>query len=298
MICFKYLLSLISLWALISCVSNRFINRGDYIVDKYYNSVSQDKRQKFLIIHYTSTGYKESLYILSNGLVSAHYLIPDNVLFKINKPVVLQLVDENNRAWHAGDSFWHGRTNINDSSIGIEIVNLGFTEDIDGNVKWHPYKNEQIRLLISLLKDIINRYKIEPDAILAHSDIAPTRKQDPGAVFPWERLYKVGIGAWPDEQTVEKYLAGRENSDCGNVLLIQSALKEYGYDQIPQDGILNDLTIQIIKAFQLHFRPELVSGIPDAQTEAIALALVEKYRHIIIKLSSINFLMNDESCKK
>lgn len=114
--------------------------------------------------------------------------------------------------------------------------------------------------------------------MLGHSDIAPLRKQDPGKLFPWARLAATGIGAWPDQSTVSKYLAGRSPTSPTEVSTIQALLKQYGYDQIPQNGMLDEETRKTSAAFQMHFRPADIRGNADAETEAIARALNEKYR--------------------
>lgn len=129
-----------------------------------------------------------------------------------------------------------------------------------------------------LAKDIIHRYQIAPDNVLGHSDIAPLRKQDPGKLFPWEYLAAMGIGAWPDKPRVNKYLDGHSPSAPTEVSIIQALFKQYGYDQIPQNGVMDGETRKTLIAFQRHFRPADVSGYADAETEAIARALIEKYR--------------------
>ncbi|MCB5300682.1 N-acetylmuramoyl-L-alanine amidase [Yersinia sp. KBS0713] len=255
---------------------HKLIDRGDYKIDTNHPSVAQNDRVRFLVLHYTATDDAESLRLLTQGNVSAHYLVkthPDTVE---GKPVVLQLVPEEQRAWHAGVSDWQGRNNLNDSSIGIEIVNKGFTEKMLGRT-WYPYNESQIKLIERLTKDIVERYNIDPTDVIAHSDIAPLRKSDPGPLFPWKRLAEQGIGAWPDEATVTKYIDGRDIHDTASIATIQQTLARYGY-KIPQSGILDDETRQVITAFQMHFRAQDFSGIPDVETEAIALALVEKYR--------------------
>ncbi len=255
---------------------HKLIDRGDYKIDTNNPSVAQNDRVRFLVLHYTATDDAESLRLLTQGNVSAHYLVkthPDTVE---GKPVVLQLVPEEQRAWHAGVSDWQGRNNLNDSSIGIEIVNKGFTEKMLGRT-WYPYNESQIKLIERLTKDIVERYNIDPTDVIAHSDIAPLRKSDPGPLFPWKRLAEQGIGAWPDEATVTKYIDGRDIHDTASIATIQQTLARYGY-KIPQSGILDDETRQVITAFQMHFRAQDFSGIPDVETEAIALALVEKYR--------------------
>ncbi|QHB32442.1 N-acetylmuramoyl-L-alanine amidase [Yersinia canariae] len=258
---------------------HQLIDRGEYKVDTSIPSIAQNARVRFLVLHYTATDDAQSLKILTqDGNVSAHYLVktqPDSI---DGKPVVLQLVPESQRAWHAGVSDWHGRSSLNDTSIGIEIVNRGFTEKMLGR-QWYPYNESQIQLIERLTKDIVERYNIDPTDVVAHSDIAPQRKSDPGPLFPWKRLAEQGIGAWPDDATVTKYIDGRNKNHQASVAVIQQALARYGY-KIPQTGELDDETRQVIKAFQMHFRAQDFSGVPDVETEAIALALVEKYRSV------------------
>ncbi|CNK70921.1 N-acetylmuramoyl-L-alanine amidase [Yersinia alsatica] len=255
---------------------HKLIDRGDYKVDTSMPSIAQNERVRFLVLHYTAIDDAESLKVLTQGQVSAHYLVKTHPDTLDGKPVVLQLVPESQRAWHAGVSDWHGRSSLNDTSIGIEIVNKGFTEKMLGR-EWYPYNESQIKLIERLTKDIVERYNIDPTDVVAHSDIAPLRKSDPGPLFPWQRLALLGIGAWPDDATVTKYIDGRDKRDMASVSVIQQALARYGY-QIPQSGELDDETKQVIKAFQMHFRAQDFSGVPDVETEAIALALVEKYR--------------------
>ncbi|HDL7822924.1 TPA: N-acetylmuramoyl-L-alanine amidase [Yersinia enterocolitica] len=255
---------------------HQLIDRGEYKVDTSTPSIAQNERVRFLVLHYTATDDAESLRLLTQGDVSAHYLVKTHPESFNGKPVVLQLVPESQRAWHAGVSYWQGRNSLNDTSIGIEIVNRGFTERMLRR-EWYPYNESQIELIERLTKDIVERYNIEPANVVAHSDIAPLRKSDPGPLFPWKRLATQGIGAWPDDSTVTKYIAERNKHDMASVSIIQQALARYGY-QIPQNGELDDETRQVIKAFQMHFRAQDFSGIPDVETEAIALALVEKYR--------------------
>ncbi|HHT8827643.1 TPA: N-acetylmuramoyl-L-alanine amidase [Yersinia enterocolitica] len=255
---------------------HQLIDRGEYKVDTSTPSIAQNERVRFLVLHYTATDDAESLRLLTQGDVSAHYLVKTHPESLNGKPVVLQLVPESQRAWHAGVSYWQGRNNLNDTSIGIEIVNRGFTERMLRR-EWYAYNESQIELIERLTKDIVERYNIDPANVVAHSDIAPLRKSDPGPLFPWKRLAEQGIGAWPDDATVNKYINGRNMSGMASVTIIQQALARYGY-QIPQSGELDNETKQVIKAFQMHFRAQNFSGIPDVETEAIALALVEKYR--------------------
>lgn len=252
--------------------------RDGYFASRTFKASGQNERVRYLVMHYTVLDDSDALKRLTGNEVSAHYLVPKKLESRQGKPVILQLVDEDKRAWHAGVSSWNGRVNLNDTAIGIEIVNPGYTEDMLGGRTWYPYSAEQLVAVSLLAKDLIRRYQIAPENVLGHSDIAPLRKQDPGKLFPWTYFAQNGIGAWPDGVRVIKYLAGRAPNAPANVSVIQALLKQYGYDRIPQSGILDKDTRDTIGAFQMHFRPSDISGNADAETEAIARALVEKYR--------------------
>ena len=143
--------------------------------DTSHPSANYDSRVQFVIVHYTSASLERSLQLLTHGEVSSHYLIGDD-----KSATIYKLMDENLRAWHAGESEWQGRTWLNSSSIGIEIVNPGFKDTPTGRL-WYPYSEAQVQSLIVLLKDISKRQGISPRHIIGHSDIAPLRKLDPGA---------------------------------------------------------------------------------------------------------------------
>lgn len=256
--------------------SGHYIQRPDYRVNTQHPSQSQNERVRFLILHYTAADDTDSMRLLTQGNVSAHYLVPSANNPLLNKNTVYQLVAEDKRAWHAGVSEWNGRTNLNDSAIGIEIVNLGYEQKLMKR-EWYPWDDRQIKLVARLASDIIKRYGITPDNVLGHSDVAPARKVDPGPRFPWKQLADESIGAWPDSVTVQQYLAGRVPYEAGSIEKIQADLARYGYS-IPQTGVADEVSRQVIAAFQMHFRPDDCSGIADAETEAIAAALVAKYR--------------------
>ncbi|NDL62677.1 N-acetylmuramoyl-L-alanine amidase [Acerihabitans arboris] len=256
--------------------TSRLTDRGGYRVDTSVSSLNQNARVRYLVMHYTAVNDRRSLELLTRGAGSAHYLAPSVPRVVNGKPVVLRLVPEEKRAWHAGISEWNGRSNLNDTSVGIEIVNPGFTVEAGGR-RWHPFSPNQIELVALLAEDIIRRHQISPDNVVAHSDIAPLRKSDPGPLFPWEQLAGRGIGAWPDRPVVDKYLAGRAPDAPVPVLNLQRALAKYGYS-LPQHGGVDDETTRVVSAFQMHFRPGDISGRADAETEAIAMALLEKYR--------------------
>lgn len=136
--------------------------KRQYYADIKIASQSQDDRIRHLVFHYTAVDDSKSLELLTRGSVSSHYLIPSEPDFINLKPVVLQLVPEDKRAWHAGVSDWGSRSSINDTSIGIEIVNKGFTEDLLGETTWYPFSEKQIYTLSLLAKDVIRRNNIPP----------------------------------------------------------------------------------------------------------------------------------------
>lgn len=248
----------------------------DYeINDAYFPARGQDYRQKFLIMHYTALHNERSIQVLTEQAVSSHYLIQD-----YDNDQIHILVGENERSWHAGVSYWMGRTNINDSSIGIEIVNPGYTKR-NGEMWFYPFTEVQFKKIASLADNIIKRYGIDPTYVLGHSDVAPQRKEDPGAFFPWKRLYEeYGIGAWYND--VDKYRFWKSYSesrknDASFIREFQGELAKYGYE-IQQTGKWDEQTRRVVMAFQLHFRPENYSGLVDRETVAIIKALNLKYR--------------------
>lgn len=164
---------------------------------------------------------------------------------------------------------------MNAASIGIENVNGGPIDTPQGRT-WQPYQPEQVDALIRLSRDIVARYAIAPTRVVGHSDIAPQRKIDPGPAFPWRALAQAGVGAWPDDATVAARLAGRDPHAAVDVRGLQLKLARYGYD-VPTDGVLDERTRRVFAAFQMHFRPSDHAGNPDAESDAIAQALLDKY---------------------
>ncbi|WP_282629028.1 N-acetylmuramoyl-L-alanine amidase [Empedobacter sedimenti] len=239
------------------------------VTTDYYPSVSQDERVRFLVLHYTAINTELSLKVLTQKDVSSHYLINDYDDKQINL-----LVDETKRAWHAGISKWKGLDNLNFSSIGIEIVNLGNSGGV-----YQPYPDYQIKKVGELARDIVNRYNIQPFNVVGHADIAPGRKPDPGPLFPWKKLYTdYGVGAWYEE--TDKYLLMQQYpwDTMSSVFItdVQNDLKKYGYD-VPSNGMIDAQTKNAIIAFQMHFRPEKYDGVVDSETWAILKALNKKY---------------------
>jgi N-acetylmuramoyl-L-alanine amidase len=265
----------ISMCILTACTTTTQ-DRGTYIADTRHHAKNADSRIRFLVMHYTEIDEARSLTVLTGDEVSVHYVVPDAPRIEKGEPVVYQLVPEDKRAWHAGLSSWQGATELNASSIGIENVNLGPIGEKNGERIWQPYPPAQVDALIKLSRDIVARYNIPPTRVVGHSDIAPQRKIDPGPLFPWRALYDAGVGAWPDEATVAAYLAGRDPKAPADVRALQEKLKRYGYD-IATDGVLDDKTRRVFSAFQMHFRPSDYAGNADAQSDAIAQALLDKY---------------------
>lgn len=250
--------------------------RPGYWADQSVHAKAYNHRVRFLVLHYTSDRADRALRVLTGPRVSAHYLVGPRPAQRSGEPIVRQLVPEDERAWHAGVSSWAGRHHLNDSSIGIEIVNLGPIDTPGAPRRWQPYDDAQIRAVIALARDIVQRYDIKPANVVGHSDIAPGRKIDPGPAFPWHRLYEAGIGAWPDRQHVAVY-ARRFVADPPSVRQIQARLADYGYN-LAVTGRLDARTRTVLRAFQMHFRPDRVSGVPDADTLARLWALDDQYR--------------------
>lgn len=255
----KFLALVASLFVLAGCASGpRY--------DTSHPSANYDSRIQFVVVHYTSTSLERSLQLLTHGDVSSHYLIGDD-----KSATVYKLMDENQRAWHAGESQWQGRTWLNSSSIGIEIVNPGYKDTPTGRL-WYPYSEAQIQSLITLLKDISKRNGISPRHIIGHSDIAPLRKLDPGPLFPWKRLAAEGLGLWPNEQAVARQQVIFNSNPLPEIGWFQAQLARLGYDT-PQTGELDVATRHVLAAFQMHYRPARFDGTPDAQTAALLLVL-------------------------
>lgn len=265
----------------------RFAKLDNYKVStQHYPAKGQDERIRYLVLHYTAMDNEPSIRALTSNEVSSHYLVND-----LNNDTIYALVDETKRSWHAGASFWKGVNNINFSSIGIEIVNKGYTTDktLTGNPDlatatryFFDFPEYQIKKVAELSKDIIDRYKIDPVNVVAHSDIAPQRKHDPGPKFPWKRLYQeYNIGAWYEESQKSIYLSQFPYAEMDSITFIQSVqsdFEKYGYE-IQKTGMWDEQTKKVITAFQYHFRPERFDGFMDAETWSILKALILKYRN-------------------
>jgi N-acetylmuramoyl-L-alanine amidase len=240
-----------------------------------------------VIIHYTDMSSAEAaLAWLRNpsSKVSAHYLIDEG-------GTVYRMVNEDKRAWHAGESYWQGRTNLNDCSIGIELANPGHSHG------YTPFPEAQIESLIKLCLDLKTRWNIPSSRILGHSDIAPSRKQDPGHLLPWKRLAHEGLGMWP---------APRQESHWGGILDILSQFgneigllshatfvfqRHFQPHKVPQEKKLMKMLSQIgyniespshtILAFQRHFQPHKIDGIADQETYSLLHGLLKAQKMLI-----------------
>ena len=254
-----------------------------YIVDSdTYPSTGKSQRIKSIVLHYTVSDNERSIQLLTKGQVSSHYLILDNDDNKI-----YSLVPESERAWHAGSGSFGGRNILNDTSIGIEIVNKGIQPQYlralkDSELDYHPYEHFvefddlQIKKVGQLVQDLAKRYDISPKNIIGHADMAPSRKIDPGAKFPWQQLYfDYGIGAWYDEFD-KQFSMHQDTFAAATIADIKQAFRDYGY-QINDSDEWDKASRNVVYAFQLHFRPQQPTGVMDLETYAILQALNKKY---------------------
>ena len=208
-----------------------------------------------LVLHYT--GMKTAEAALTRlcdpaAKVSAHYLIDE-------EGSVTAPVPEARRAWHAGEACWKGANDLNDRSIGVELVNPGH------EFGYRPFPEAQMVACEALLRDILARHPISAERVLGHSDVAPERKTDPGELFDWQRLARVGIGRWPE---------AHEAGPVPPIEEVQRLLDRYGYE-VPLTGVADKATKKVIKAFQRHFRPARIDGVADGETLARLLSLLE-----------------------
>lgn len=216
-------------------------------------------RPDMIVLHYTGmTSGRDALERLTAAGtgVSAHYLIDE-------AGRIIQMAREESRAWHAGVANWRGERDVNSLSIGVEIQNPGH----DGGCP--PFPDPQMEAVVALCRDIIARHGVRPQRVLAHSDVAPARKRDPGEKFDWGRLARAGVGLW-----VEPAPIGRDRSlglipgSMGEAVgRFQSLLAEYGYG-VGQTRCYDEETVAVVRAFQRHFRPERVDGCADPSTIA------------------------------
>ncbi len=230
---------------------------GQFIGSPNFGERRGGKAPSILLLHYTGMETAAAALLrLCDPLaeVSAHYLIFENGR-------TVQLVREAARAWHAGIGCWADEADINSASIGIEIANPGHAGGLP------DFPDAQIRSVIALCQDISARHAILPSRVLAHSDIAPARKVDPGEKFPWDVLADAGIGHFVPPAPVKRGRGLSPGDDGAAVRVWQSMLGAYGYG-IEETGQFDAQTQTVTAAFQRHFRPALIDGIADHSTIA------------------------------
>jgi N-acetylmuramoyl-L-alanine amidase len=221
-------------------------------------------RPDMLVLHYTgmASGADAEAWLCNpESEVSSHYLVHEDGR-------IVQMVRESDRAWHAGKSSWRGEADINSHSVGIEIVNPGHV------LGYRNFPRRQIGAVIALCRGIVARHAIRPERVLAHSDVAPGRKVDPGEKFPWRQLAQAGVGHF-----VAPLRAGGSPvlgpGDRGAAVEeLQSMLSLYGYG-IEISGVFDQATGAVVRAFQLHFRPRRVDGLADRSSRQTLCKLLE-----------------------
>lgn len=232
-------------------------------------------RADILLLHYTGMkSCERAIAWLADprSKVSCHYVVDTD-------GTITQMVPEGLRAWHAGVSYWAGIDDVNSHSIGIEIHNPGHD---DG---YPMFPEAQMHAVIALCRDIVARNEIRPERVLAHSDVAPSRKIDPGEKFDWARLSRAGVGHWVEPAAPTDAVAsdqnvaassmnraaeadqgrGTEASSHREVSRARALLAAYGY-AIPLEGSADADFTTVVRAFQRHFRPQRVDGLLDAST--------------------------------
>ena len=229
-----------------------------------YKSKNFDNRKKkisFIILHYTETKtLKKAITLLTSNArkVSCHFVIDQ-------KGKIYNLVDVKYRAWHAGESKWKKSTDINSRSIGIEIVNAGESSNED-------YPNQQIKSLVHLLKELKEKFKICDEKVLGHSDIAPLRKIDPGAHFPWKKIHQNSIGIWVDDRMVKSKLSSID------YYTFLKNLKMIGYPFIKLNSKNNKNSL-VVNSFHRHHLPKLLNKPPNKSSLLKTIDILDLKKH-------------------
>ncbi|MCB1382328.1 MAG: N-acetylmuramoyl-L-alanine amidase [Notoacmeibacter sp.] len=223
-----------------------------------------DKGVSIILLHYTGMEdgpCAENWLCSHESEVSSHYIVHEDGR-------VVQMVRESDRAWHAGASCWEGETDINSVSVGIEIVNSGHPAGLPA------FPDAQIEAVIRLCRHIQERHNVALHHVLAHSDVSPGRKCDPGEAFPWERLAAAGVGLMSGAVDGSSRSILAPGDEGAGVEELQSMLSLYGY-LIDINGNYDERTRVVIEAFQRHFRRSAVTGIADGETQAILSSLLD-----------------------
>jgi N-acetylmuramoyl-L-alanine amidase len=228
---------------------------SDVIPSANHGDRNKGRLPDMIVLHYTGMPDVEGAIaqLCTAGTdVSAHYIV-------LEDGRIVQCVPEAKRAWHAGVASWAGEEDINSCSIGVEIVNRGH----DWGYPEFPLR--QIAAVITLCRGIMLRRKVPSHRVLGHSDVAPSRKKDPGEKFPWHSLANSGVGHWVQPAPIVRGETLMLGSISDDVLGLQQALAKYGYG-IPANGKYDGATMEVVTAFQRHFRPARVDGVADHST--------------------------------
>jgi N-acetylmuramoyl-L-alanine amidase len=237
---------------------------SDTVPSVNFGDRAKGRLPDMIVLHYTGMPDVEGALarLCTAGTdVSAHYVV-------LEDGRIVQCVQEAKRAWHAGVASWAGEDDINSCSIGIEIVNRGH------DWGYPDFPSRQIAAVIALCRGIILRRDIPAHRIVGHSDVAPARKKDPGEKFPWRSLANSGVGHWVEPAPIVRGDVLKMGSEGDNVLALQESLAQYGYG-IKATGRFDTPTMEVVTAFQRHFRPERVDGIADQSTLKTLQALRE-----------------------
>ena len=228
---------------------------SDVIPSANFGERKGGRQPDMVILHYTGMPDVEGAITklcTAGSEVSAHYIV-------LEDGRIVQCVPEAMRAWHAGLSSWGGDEDINSCSIGVEIVNRGH------DWGYPDFPPRQIAAVIALCRGIMLRRNVPAHRILGHSDVAPSRKKDPGEKFPWHSLANSGVGHWVQPAAITKGETLKLGSIGDDVRGLQKALAKYGYG-VPITGKFDGITMDVVTAFQRHFRPERIDGIADRST--------------------------------
>jgi N-acetylmuramoyl-L-alanine amidase len=237
---------------------------SDVIPSVNFGERNNDRRPDMIVLHYTGMPDVEGAIaqLCTAGTeVSAHYIV-------LEDGRIVQCVPESKRAWHAGVSGWAGEQDINSCSIGIEIINRGH------DWGYPDYPLRQIAAVIALCRGIMLRRNVPSYRVLGHSDVAPARKKDPGEKFPWHSLANSGVGHWVQPAPIVRGETLQLGAISDNVTNMQMAFARYGYN-IPTNGKFDGPTMEVVTAFQRHFRQARVDGIADRSTMTTLHALLE-----------------------
>jgi N-acetylmuramoyl-L-alanine amidase len=236
---------------------------SDVIPSMNHGDRNNGRLADMILLHYTGMPDVEGAIaqLCTPGTdVSAHYIV-------LEDGRIVQSVPEAKRAWHAGVSSWAGEDDINSCSIGVEIINRGH------DWGYPDFPSRQIAAVIALCRGIMLRRKIAAHRVLAHSDVAPARKKDPGEKFPWHLLANSGVGHWVQPAPIVRGETLKLGSISDDVAGLQAALAKYGYN-VPITGKFDGPTMEVVTAFQRHFRPARVDGIADHSTVSTLHALL------------------------